>query len=232
MGLSRQSNGEIARGIRVHHRVLSWVAIPDTRVTMIKITPLKALIVGLVALLMPICLSAQELRPHSILVLDQSDGGPFYFQLLSGLRNVVSSRNDAHVTLYSDSLDLSRFGGQAYEESLKRYLQEKYRGRPIGAIVSIGAATTELVLRWRDELWPGIPVVFAMLDEMDVARLKPPPDVTGVIVKLPLANAVKVARAVVPGLDTIALVGDAWDQAGRLSQLGSRNCRRCRRSCA
>src|SRR5258705_2709556 len=179
---------------------------------MIRIISLTGLIVGLAALLAPMKISALEMRPHSILVLDQSDGGPFYHQLFSGLRDVVSKHADAHVTLYNESLDLSRFKGGAYEETLKRYVKEKYQDKEIGAIVAIGAGTTGLVLRWRNELWPGIPVVFAMLDELDVVRLKPPRDVTGVIVQLPLADSIKVARTVVPGLDTIALVGDSWDR--------------------
>src|SRR3954452_15003831 len=168
---------------------------------------IKAWIVGLVALLVPTCIAAQQVRPQSILVLDQSDlRGPFYYRLFSGLRDTVATHTEAHVTLYSESLDLSRFGGQAYEESLKQYLKEKYQGKAIGNIVAIGAASTELVLKWRAELWPGVPIVFAMLDETDFAKIKPWPDVTGVIVKLPLADSIKVARAVVPDLDTIAFV--------------------------
>jgi signal transduction histidine kinase len=178
---------------------------------MIRIILLKLLVAGLLGVLAAGTLSAQERRPHSILVLDQSDGGPFYYQLLSGLRSVVATHPDAHVTVYSESLDLSRFSGQAYEASLKAYLREKYRDKAIGAIVSVGAATTDVVLKWRDEIWPGIPIVFAMLDETDFARLKRPHDVTGVIVQLPLADEIKAARAVVPDLDTIALVGDGWD---------------------
>ena len=67
----------------------------------------------------------------------------------------------------------------------------------------MGAAALELVLHWREELWPGIPIVFAMVDEIDYARLKLPSDVTGGIVKLGSRTRFKVARAVVSGLDTI-----------------------------
>ncbi len=66
--------------------------------------------IGLVALLAPAC-AAQEMRPHSILVLDQSDGGPFYHQIFSGLREVVGTHTDKHVTVYNESLDLNRFQG-------------------------------------------------------------------------------------------------------------------------
>lgn len=171
---------------------------------------IDGLILWLIALLLPISLSAQEKRPHSILVLDQSDGGPFYYQLLAGVRAVVAAHPDGHVTLYNENLDISRFSGQAFEESLKRYLKEKYQKKTIGAIISVGAATTEMVLSWRGELWPGIPVIFSMLDEVDLARIKKPVDVTGLVTHLPLEDEIKAARVAVPDLDTIVLVGDSW----------------------
>jgi signal transduction histidine kinase len=178
---------------------------------MIKLSiSLKELSVVLAALLSPCSLMAQESRVPTILVLDQSDGGPFYYQLLAGLRGVVSNHAGAYVTIYGENLDLSRFSGAAFEENLKQYLKEKYRDKPIGTVVTVGAATTDIALKWRDELWPGVPVVFAMLDDIDFARLKSTSNLTGVIVKLPLMDPINVARAVVPALDTIALVGDAW----------------------
>ncbi len=171
------------------------------------------LAVALTVLWASTCCAGAEVRPRSILVLDQSElRGPFYYQLFSGLSEVVSKETRSPTTLYAENLDLSRFSGAAYEQSLQRYLKEKYRDRPIGVVVTMGAATLELVLRWRGELWPGTPVVFALVDELDFARLKPLPDVTGTIVKLRLADSIAVARAVIPELKTIVLIGDQWDR--------------------
>jgi signal transduction histidine kinase len=184
---------------------------------MTAIIPLRGLIIGLVVLLSPISLSAQERRPHAVLVLDQSDSrGPFYYQLWSGLRGVLSA-HDARVTIYGENLDLTRFGGAAYEQSLKRHFKEKYRDRQIGVIVAFGTGAFEHTLRWREELWPGIPIVFAMLDETDFAELERPADVTGVVIRNSLAGAVRAARAVVRNLDTIALVGDDWERQSLFS---------------
>jgi len=196
---------------------------------MTRIVWFKGLIVGLLVLLAPMAL-AQERRPHSILVLDQSDGGPFYQQMLSGLRNGVSSHMDAHVTLYNESLDLTRFKGDAYTATLKRYVKEKYQDKSIGVVVAIGAGTAGLVLNWRDELWPGVPIVFALLDEMDVARLKPPRDVTGVIVQVPLADSIKVARTVMPDPRHHRPCRRRLGPTDRVSQLEGGNSRRDRRS--
>ena len=148
---------------------------------------ISKLIFLLVATLEPACASAQEMRPRALLVLDQAElRGPFYDLIFSGLRDVVDAHRFTCHALWREFLDLSRFNGPAYEQSLKRYLREKYEGKPIGAVVAIGAAALECTLRWREELWPGIPIVFTMVAELDFARLKPPPDVTGVIAKTPL----------------------------------------------
>jgi signal transduction histidine kinase len=179
-------------------------------------------IVWLAMLLTPVDLAAAELRPRSILVLDQSDlRGPFYYQAFSALRAEISADPASHVTLYAESLDLSRFGGEVYEASVRQLLKEKYRADAVGVIVAVGAAALECVLKWRTELWPGVPVVSTMVQKSDFDRLKPPPDVTGSFVQLKLADAVKAARAVVPDLESIVLVGGAWNRQVVFSNWGN-----------
>ena len=173
---------------------------------------ISALLVGVAAFLTPLQVTAEERRSRSILVLDQSDlRGPFYYSVFSGLRSVLSADDRSHITIYTESLDLNQFRGKDHEALLQRYLKEKYQGVPIGVVVAAGAATLELVLRWRSELWPEVPVVFAMVDEIDFGRLRLPDGVTGNIVKVPLADSIKAARTLVPDLQTVAFVGDAWD---------------------
>jgi signal transduction histidine kinase len=178
---------------------------------MIKNISTRVLIAGLFTLLPPGCLSAQDRLPQSVLVLDQSNlRGPFYYQLSSGLREVLDT--DGRITTYSENLDLTRFGGSTYEENLKRYLKEKYQDRSIGVIVANGSGTLDYTLRWREELWPDVPIVFSMLERSQLARLGPLANVTGVAITNSLADAIRTARAVVPGLDTIVLVGDRWER--------------------
>jgi signal transduction histidine kinase len=157
--------------------------------------------------------SAAEPRARSILYLDQSDlRGPFYYQIFSALRAEISADKTGPITLYAEDLDLNRFKGEAYKASLEQFLKEKYRDRPIGVIVAVGTATLDLVLKLRPQLWPEVPIVFAMVEKSDFQRLEPPPDVTGSVVSLKLADAIKAARAVVPQLESIVLVGGAWER--------------------
>jgi signal transduction histidine kinase len=174
---------------------------------------IRALIIWVVLLLAPAELSAADSRPRSILYLDQSDlRGPFYYQIFSAFRAEISADRSVPITLYAEDLDLSRFKGEAYEAGLRELLKEKYSDKPIGGIVAVGGAALERVLKWRGELWPNVPVAFTMVEESDLERLKPPPDVTGYVVSLKLADAVKAARAVVPDLKSIVLVGGPWER--------------------
>lgn len=172
---------------------------------------LGGLLLLLATLLSPASLPAGEARPRSMLVVDASElHGSLSYEIFSTLRDVVRTESLAHVTLYSESLDLRRFKGEAYEASLRKYIEVKYRETPIGVLVAIGASALQRVLSWRDELWPGVPVVFAMVEERDIAQLKLPPDVTGGTVRFSLADEIRAARAVVPNLTSVAFVGDAW----------------------
>jgi signal transduction histidine kinase len=174
---------------------------------------LRGLIVGLFALLAPADLLAGETRPRSILVLDQSDmRGSFYHQIFAAFQTEVGSHPPSHLMVYAEDLDLEHFGGEDYEVALQQMLKAKYRDKPVGVLVAIGEAALQLVLRWRDELWPGIPVVFTMVDEAGFRRLKLPSDVTGNIVDAKLADSIKAARAVVPDLASVYIVGDPWDR--------------------
>jgi len=168
---------------------------------------LLRIVVWLAACASPAFCLANE-SPRSILVLDPANvRGPFYFEIFSSLRAIVNATSPP-VTIYNESLDLSRFRGADYEESLQGHLRVKYRDKPVGVVVAIGSATLDYVLRNRAELWPGVPVVFGMVDEPTVARLKPPPDVTGGIMKLRFEDMMTTARALVPDLARVALVGD------------------------
>ena len=173
---------------------------------------LRLVFVWLNVFLPPGLVLAADQGPRSILILDQSDiSGPLSHQIFSGLVAALNSTPGDPVTVYFESLDLNRFIGQDYEQSLQQHLRIKYRDKPIGVVVPIGASSLAIALRWRAALWPNVPIVFAQVDETTVAQLKPPPDVTGVIMKFRLSDMMASARAVVPDLKRVAFVGDAWE---------------------
>src|SRR6266568_65788 len=63
-------------------------------------------------------------------------------------------------------------------------------------------------MRLRADLWSTVPVAFAAVDAESVAHLNLPADVTGNVVDLTLHDAVNAAKAMVPNLKRLAIVGD------------------------
>jgi len=65
------------------------------------------------------------------------------------------------------------------------------------------------VLRARDELWPGTPVVVCGIDERTVRDLTPPPGVAVLTIRFDMEGTVRAAQALLPDTRHIALVGGA-----------------------
>jgi signal transduction histidine kinase len=170
-------------------------------------------VIAIFACLAPAIAPAAEPLPRSVLILDQTEpNSQWGFAFRGGVRSVLSADPTAPIAIYSEVLDLGRFNGKDYEELLRTSLSAKYRNTPIGLIVVHGSTALEILLRLRSELWPTVPVVFGVVDEATAARLTFPPDVTGTVVRLRLSNAVAIARALVPNLKRIALVGDPFER--------------------
>src|SRR5262249_17534573 len=133
--------------------------------------------------------SVAEAQQRSVLVLDESSnfgsGGLFYFNLFTAFRTkIANTQSAAPISVYLENLDFVRFPHADYEKDLKPLLAAKYGDKGIGVIVAVGSSALDYVLRLRTEIWSDVPVVFAMVDEPTITRLKPPVDVTGTLVKL------------------------------------------------
>jgi signal transduction histidine kinase len=157
-------------------------------------------------------LAAQPL-PRSVLILYQSDpGAPFNIAFASTIRSTLNRSSVGPVSVYTEYLDFGEFSGARYEEIMSTHLREKYKGKAIGVIVVVGSTTLEFVLRLRAELWSEVAVVFAAVDVKTIARLNLPRAVTGTTMQITLRDGVAAARALLPDLKRIALVGDPLER--------------------
>src|SRR6266481_2337669 len=139
--------------------------------------------------------------PRSVLILDPNGpNAPFSTARNFAFQSSLQMGSAAPVSVYSENFDLNRFSDERYQTSLKIHLQEKYRERPISAIVMVGSSRLDFSLSLHAELWPAVPVVLSEVDEAVVARLRLPADVTGTSFHPTLAEMVMMARTLVPNL--------------------------------
>jgi signal transduction histidine kinase len=167
--------------------------------------------VSLAAFLAPQSLGAAG-QPAILVFLPGGIRGPFYNDVFSAFQSTVDAKSHFPITAYPELLDLDQFKTQEIEESLSTHLRLKYQGKPIGVIVAVGTGPLEFVLRHRQDLWRGVPIVFSFVDERAIYGLKPADEITGTLMNLRFADMITVARAVVPGLKGVAIVGDRLEK--------------------
>jgi signal transduction histidine kinase len=156
--------------------------------------------------------SAQTL-PRSVLILDPFAANlPWAGARNTAFRTTLNAGRGVPISIYEEYLDLNRFAGPSYRESLLSHFREKYHDKPIGMIVAFGPLALDYAIHMRAELWPEKPIVFAEAPEGAISQSSLPPAVTGTTIHFALSEMVVAARALVPRLEGIALVGDPLDR--------------------
>src|SRR6516162_8415250 len=93
---------------------------------------------------------ADEPLPRSVLILEESNANlPSYVDFSSAFSAALNTGTRSRVGVYTESLDISRFGSAEYLQVLLRYFRDKYHSTPIGVIVPVGTAALEFVMRLR-----------------------------------------------------------------------------------
>jgi hypothetical protein len=78
-----------------------------------------------------------------------------------GLMAALSSGQPEQVEIFSEYLDRARFPATQYRDDVVRYLRARYTARKPDIVIAVASSALELALAHRDELFPGIPIVFS-----------------------------------------------------------------------
>ncbi len=150
--------------------------------------------------------------PRSVLILYQWESNlPWYAAFSTAFNAGLRDGSPELITVFAEHLDFGRFKSPTYHDTARRYILDKNQDRDIGIILAVGSSALEFALGIRAEMWPEAPVVFAAVAESAVAELNLAADITGSVVQPTLRDMVSTARALVPDLRRVALLGDPWD---------------------
>jgi len=79
-----------------------------------------------------------------------------------GFENVFRSAPPGSVEVFRETLESYRFPGEDHAQLMRNYLKEKYAGRKIDIVIAYTDTTLEFVMKYRDELFPGVPLVYVV----------------------------------------------------------------------
>jgi signal transduction histidine kinase len=94
-------------------------------------------------------------------------------------QKTVSARSSQAVEIFTEFLDLYRFGEKEYHDLAAEYLRAKYKYEKLDVVVAGRSAALEFVIRNRSTLFPNVPVVHAGVEAYAIAGMRLPKDVTG-----------------------------------------------------
>jgi ABC-type uncharacterized transport system substrate-binding protein len=129
-----------------------------------------------------------------------------------GLMAGLSRGQPEDPEIFSEYLDLTRFPAAQYGDDLVRYLRARYAARKPDVVIAVGSSALELPTAHRDELFPGVPIVFANVDHREVEGREMPPNVTGLWMAWDYQRTVELALQLQPETREIVCVAGTGTQ--------------------
>ena len=167
--------------------------------------------------LLAVCAGMVQIRDghaadaKKVLVIFPEEGwsAPAYQKIYGAIKSVFEEDDQMHVTLFGECLDLYLFPDADRERALVGFLREKYARERFDLIIPVANSSVQFILRHRERLFPGIPVVYCQGATQGSNRLERSGDVTGTAVTIDAAGTIALMRLLQPELKRIAVVAGA-----------------------
>jgi len=136
-------------------------------------------------------------------------GNPATTALDNAVERFVNQHLAEQLDYYADYIDLARFPEAGHQDALRELFRLKYADQQFDLIIASSDAVLEFVTRHRDDLFPGVPIVFSSGPGSDV-----PPNATGIRSKLNLRHTLEIASMIQPDTQRVFVLSGAstWDK--------------------
>jgi two-component system sensor kinase FixL len=146
-------------------------------------------------------------RVRRVLIL-HSFGRDFapYSAASSSFRTELARQSVAPIEFLEASLETVRFAEGGSETPFVEYLRALFADRPPNLLVPFGAPAMNFLLRHREQLFPGVPMLVATVDERRLKGVNRDANTTAVGVQIDLPGVVENILRLLPGTTNIAVV--------------------------
>jgi signal transduction histidine kinase len=179
--------------------VRRWIARP-----MAAITVLASLLLCCVA-------EATTTHVRTIVALypENADGAPGNALVLAGMRATFAAGSSDQIRIRNEYLDLARFEKPDQRRILVDFLRHKYAGQKIDVVMTGLSSALDFVLQHRNQIFPGVPVVFIAVDRDELAKRALPADVIGVPITMDLVGTLDIALRLQPTTRRVFVIAGA-----------------------
>jgi signal transduction histidine kinase len=114
------------------------------------------------------------------------------------LRDALTEKAPRLVEIYTEEIDSLRVRS-GIEPEFGALLKNKYRDIPVDLVIASGIEPLEFATRYRDDIWPGVPIVFNGVIDGALEGWRRPKSTTGVTMAFDMVGTIALGLAVVPG---------------------------------
>jgi len=153
--------------------------------------------------------SASALQKRVLVLYSQDHGLPAHELTDKAIHTAVKANPTFAIQIFSEFLDLSRFGGPQHKENLARFLGDKYGSTRPDLIVAAEYKALDFVVNHGGRAFSGIPIIVCSMFESEAEELEKKglrQGVTGGILKEDIGSLLPLIRTLKPRTARIALV--------------------------
>ncbi len=159
------------------------------------------------ALMLPAGALAGAEKPGILYINSYENGYAWSDNILSGVRSAIEDSRLA-VNLQIEYMDTKKHYDRQIEKILLDYYRYKFRNVHFDVVIVSDNNAFEFMLRYRQELTPGVPLVFCGINDFNPALIAGYEDVTGIVENIHFKDIIETALAFRPDTQHLIIIGD------------------------
>ncbi len=165
------------------------------------------LLFTLFALLFCVCAHANQEKKNVLYLNSYHNGYSWSDNILSGIQEVME-KSGYIVDLRIEYMDTKNRYDPRIEEMLHDYYKYKFNDRKFDAVIVSDDNAFDFILRYRDELCPGVPVVFCGINAFKSEQIEGQEKITGIIEDIEIKDNLELALRLHPDKKRMVVIGD------------------------
>jgi PAS domain S-box-containing protein len=155
--------------------------------------------------------AAPEGQKRVLVLYDENMDFPGLITLDRSLKATFKAASADAIEVYSEFMDLARFESDRYFDLLRDLYRQKYAPQHIDLLIAAMGPSLNFLLRYGDELFPGIPIVFCGIDRRELGGRNLEPHVTGILARREFKGTLNLALRLHPQSRRVIVIGGTSD---------------------
>jgi len=137
-----------------------------------------------------------------------------YNQEMTWVKDILRAVYDAFlpaenkIVLHVENMDSKTFFSESYFDSLRKHYEIKYNKLEFSLILCSDNNAYDFLRRYRDELFPGVPVIFCGVNDFDEEQIASLEDFVGIAERISARSTVELIRELHPETDKLFIIND------------------------